>query len=257
MKQFLTLLIAGFVFLALSVACSSESEISEPRTRSGIEYNSLEIAYNAARQTMIDKFNSNMKILSGNSSAVPAFSKDIPIGVQYAIFVSKIDKMQLDEMSKKYCSDEEMKKYEDEIDNGYEYLLENSSDEEVAYFIDFTHDYYLNGGRDLRLVGIACEGKTQIIQRCIVNAAAYIDLFIPDTNNSEQYNTILKAMTGGQRYCLGELLDNMGNNAAGDLVVGGILSGFGPVGALIDAGLSMYATIKLAYQFDNCMATHV
>lgn len=140
------------------------------------------------------------------------------------------------------------------MEDGLDYLLNNTSASTVSGFYNFTHNYYSSGGHNLDKIYKACDGQPELIQLCIVNAAAYIDLF---TSNQvyEQGNNPNKVLCGVEKYCLVQLIAEMGNNFAADIVVGSILNGFGPGGALIDAGLSMCSTIELAYKFDMCVAS--
>ena len=236
-------------------SCSQEDNLITPSTRADSSEIAIEAIYTEAQQAIVRSMTNNILLMYGNKIAIPALPQDTPFGIQYAILTSKLPKNHLDELSKKYCTEQNIKYHETKLEDGLDYLLNCTSASVVAEFINFTHNYYSAGGHNLDHIYKACDGQPEIIQLCIVNAAAYIDLY---TSNqvSEKDNNPYKVISGVEKYCLEQLISDMGNSAAADIVVGSILNGFGPGGALVDAGLSMYSTIELAYKFDMCIASH-
>lgn len=246
--------IVSVIMLTLT-SCNDDNYPIVPSTRAASDIQPLERTYSAAQETIINNMMDNLSIIFGSRIAIPVISQHEPFGIQYATIISKIPQNKIQELAKKYCTEQIIQSNDAKIDANLEYLIQTTSSQDVSDFVNFTHTYYSQGGHNFDVIDKACEGKPEIIRLCMINAAAYIDLFTFSSNHNYT-KTPNKTISGGERYCLDKLIGQMENEVLAGAVVGGILNGFGIVGSLLDAGLNMTSTIQLALDFNTCIASH-
>lgn len=165
-------------------------------------------------------------------------------------------KEKVDSLYNIYCTSEKEQEYEKLYSTSIDELIRQSSLEEVQSFYNFADDYLESGGNNMIMLMDAIKDKAPIIQGCMINSAASIDEYLSASTVSRNAND----------YCLDTLLKDVVKSQienvaidAGRAVAAALIASpeVDALAGLLILGVDLYSSIKLAHEYNLCVATHV
>lgn len=127
----------------------------------------------------------------------------------------------------------------------YNYLIANSSEEEVQIFINFRNEYILSGGNNLELLEARCNSVSPFIQEFMIGIAATIDGCLAPSIDPFSHESCLEQLV--LNYLAGEAEGFLVDETIGQIPTVGVII------ELLSAGYDLYESLKLAHEYQQCV----
>ena len=239
------------ILLGLISCTSKEEPIQKGEDKSIVEISDIYENYKSETQEEIGFV---YNILAGKGSRSnelePVYGEDL-----IHLIISLPDET-IDSLYNQYFSSQTEQTMDSIYDASVDELLKQSSAEEIQQLYQFTNLYIENGGHNMEMLANAIKDKTPIVQNCMICCAANIDEYILTTTLSRT----------NDEYCLRQLTTKMAESAVQsgimDIAGGAAVALIAAPGAdvvipLFLMGYDLYSAIKVAHEYNRCVATHI
>lgn len=233
------------------ISCSS---YDDPYTDT-LSHAELTEQYEYYKANAQKRIGQTFQVLAANPSRSDDSTQQITSSDLINLLIS-MPKEKVDSLYNIYCTSEKEQEYEKLYSTSIDELIRQSSLEEVQSFYNFADDYLESGGNNMIMLMDAIKDKAPIIQGCMINSAASIDEYLSASTVSRNAND----------YCLDTLLKDVVKSQienvaidAGRAVAAALIASpeVDALAGLLILGVDLYSSIKLAHEYNLCVATHV